>query len=81
MSEPSVHFIETILAQNDKAVFVITAVTLETISQSVDVLKTLGMEMDITCANISQAQKLGRYNLMKAENPVYIIKGAKTFEK
>lgn len=73
--------IETILVRNDKAVFVITAVTLETISQSVDVLKTLGMEMDITCANISQAQKLGRYNLMKAENPVYIIKGAKTFEK
>ena len=34
--------IETILARNDKVVFVITAVTLETISQSVDVLKNAG---------------------------------------
>ena len=73
--------IETILTGNEKAIFLITAVTLETISQSVEVLKELGMEMDITCANISTAQKLGRYNLMKAENPVYMIKGAKTFEE
>lgn len=73
--------VEAILSANENAVFVITAVTLETISQSLDVLKELGLEMDITCANISTAQKLGRYNLMKAENPVYIIKGAKTFEE
>lgn len=72
--------LEAILAKNEKTVFVITAVTLETISQSVEVLKALNMEAEITCANISTAQKLGRYNLMKAENPVYIIKGAKTFE-
>lgn len=72
---------EAILSVNEKAVFVVTAVTLETISQSLDVMKELGLEMDITCANISTAQKLGRYNLMKAENPVYIIKGAKTFEE
>lgn len=71
---------ETILARNDQAVFVVTAVTLETIAQSVDVCRALGLETEITCANISTAQKLGRYNLMKAENPVYIIKGAKKFE-
>ena len=26
----------------------------------------------VTCANISSAKKLGRYNLMVAQNPVYI---------
>lgn len=71
---------EAVLAANDRAVFVVTAVTLETIAQSVDVCRSLGLETEITCANIAAAQKLGRYNLMKAENPVYIIKGAKKFE-
>ncbi len=71
---------EEILRKNEKAVFVVTAVTLETISQAVEVCKALELETEITCANISLAQKLGRYHLMKAENPVYIIKGAKTFE-
>lgn len=71
---------EHILTKNPSAVFVVTAVTLETISQSIDVMKELNMETEITCANISTAQKLGRYHLMKAENPVYIIKGARIIE-
>lgn len=73
--------IDVILKKNDRTVFVITAVTLETISQSIEVCKELGLETEVICANISTAQKLGRYNLMKAENPVYIIKGAKTLEE
>lgn len=68
---------ETVLLRNEKAVFVITAVTLETISQATAVCKNLNLETEIICANISTAQKLGRYNLMQAENPVYIIKGSK----
>lgn len=68
---------EAVLSANREAVFVITAVTLETISQAIEVLKSLEMETEITCASISTAQKLGNYNLMKAENPVYIIKGYK----
>lgn len=71
---------EAILSRNDQAVFVITAVTLETIIQSVGVCGELGLETEITCVNLASAQKLGRYNLMKAENPVYIIKGAKDLE-
>lgn len=73
--------IDVILKKNDRTVFVITAVTLETISQSIKVCKELGLETEVICANISTAQKLGWYNLMKAENPVYIIKGAKTLEE
>lgn len=69
-----------VLDRNGRAVFVITAVTLETIAQSVSVCGELGLETEITCVNAAVAQKLGRYNLMKAENPVYIIKGAKKFE-
>lgn len=67
--------IDTVREQNPQAVFVVTAVTLETISQAVETFRTLNMNTEIICANIAAAHKLGRYNLMKAENPVYIIKG------
>lgn len=66
---------EAVLKRSETAVFVITAVTLETISQAATVCRELNLETEITCANISSAQKLGRYHLMQAENPVYIIKG------
>lgn len=72
--------VSSILERNPKAVFVITAVTLETISQAVTVCKELELETEIICANVSAAQKLGSYHLMKAENPVYIIKGKKNGE-
>ncbi len=72
--------VRAVLEKNEKAVFVITAVTLETISQAVEVCRDLNLETQITCANISAAQKLGRYHLMKAENPVYIIKGMRNDE-
>ena len=68
---------ETVLKRSETAVFVITAVTLETISQATAVCREMNLETEITCVNISSAQKLGRYHLMQAENPVYIIKGRK----
>ncbi len=72
--------VETVLQRNPNAIFVVTAVTLETITQAVHVFAALSMETETICANISAAQKLGNYHLMKAENPVYIIKGAKKLE-
>ena len=73
--------VETTLSKNEKAVFVVTAVTLETLSETVRVFDSLNFTKEIFCANISAAQKLGKYNLMKAENPVYILKGARTVEE
>lgn len=71
---------ETVLTGNEKAVFVITAVTIETLIQAVSVAEKLSLRTEISCINAASAQKLGRYNLMKAENPVYIIKGVKDIE-
>lgn len=67
--------IDVCLSKNPKTVFVVNAITLETISQAVNLFSERNMETEIMCANIAVANKLGRYNLMKAENPVYIIKG------
>ncbi len=53
---------------------VISTVTLETEMEIYDLIKKYEPEdLDIVEVNISKARKLGRYNLMKAENPIKII--------
>ena len=69
--------VERVLAANEAAVIVITAVTLETLSEAQVLFKSLELKTDIKCINISKAEKLGRYDLMKAENPIYILRGEK----
>ena len=53
---------------------VISTVTLETEMEIYGLIKKYEPEdLDIVEVNISKARKLGRYNLMKAENPIKII--------
>lgn len=64
-----------ILKKNPNVKFVITAITLETLSQATDSLKNNGIEADIVCINAAKAVKIGGYHMMTARNPVYIISG------
>ena len=60
--------------QHDKIRVVISTVTLETEMEIYDLINKYELEdLDIVEVNISKARKLGRYNLMKAENPIKII--------
>lgn len=67
--------VEAVRRRNDKARFVINAVTLETISQ----LKTLRerfpeyADMEVVQVSVAKSRALGAYHLMSAENPVFII--------
>lgn len=54
---------------------VVTAVTLETLSEATCAFGERCMEPEVTCINVSHAERLGSYSLMKAENPIYIIRG------
>lgn len=69
--------IDLCLEKNPKAVFVFNAIALETIGNTMALFEERNMKVDVTCINSSRAEKLGRYNLMKADNPVYIIRGVK----
>lgn len=71
------NIIEICLEKNPFTDVVVNAVTLETIAEVTNVFKELDFETEVLCVNIANSQKLGRYNLMKAENPVYIIKGVR----
>ena len=62
-----------LLSKNPDIRIVINSVTIETMAETMDVIKDLKLvEEDVTCINVSRSRKLGRYHLMTAQNPVYI---------
>lgn len=56
----------------------VTAISLETLHQAVASLAAHGYEPEIVCLNAAVAHKAGKYHMMQAENPVYIISGKKS---
>lgn len=62
-----------LLEKNPDVRIVINSVTLETVAETMQVIKDLDLrEEDTVCINVSWARKLGRYHLMTAQNPIYI---------
>ncbi len=59
---------------NPRAVAVLTAVTLETLSAATECIKELDLASEIVCINAAEGDTVGSSTLMRAENPVYIIK-------
>ena len=51
-----------------------TAVTLETLSDLLSCLRDRGVDgADIVQVSVARADRVGSYNLMRAENPVHIV--------
>lgn len=63
----------TCLAKNSMADILITAISLETLAESIDLLKKLGRQFTVTTVNIASSSAVGAYTLMKANNPIFII--------
>ncbi len=61
--------------KNPKLKYVINAITIETLTTATAVLKELKKPTNICCINSAKNKKAGEYNLMMANNPVYIISG------
>lgn len=68
--------LDVILEKNPNAEILITAVTMESLTEAFLLLSNKGMEVTSRCVNVADAHILGRYHLMKAENPVYLIGGS-----
>ena len=56
-----------------RGVVVINAVTLDTLSKSVELLEYHGYEVEAVCVNISRTRPLTEYKLFEALNPIYVI--------
>lgn len=66
--------IEAVRRKNEKARFVLNAVTLETISQLGEIRKRFPeySEMEVLWVNAAKSKKLAQYHFMTAENPILI---------
>lgn len=65
---------ECLLEKNPDIRMVINTVTLETIGEVTDCLKTLPVaEEEILSVSIAKAKGLGQYHLMMGQNPIYIV--------
>ena len=66
--------LETIYLKNQEARVVINAITVETLASVLDYYKNHSdYEIEIVNVFCARSQKIGAYNLMKAQNPVYVI--------
>lgn len=79
-----IDIIKAVRAKNENVRFVINAVTLETLSMVEGIKSEFPQyeNMEIVQLNVARSKALGKYHLMSAENPVYIISfGGEEYEK
>ena len=66
--------VSLILQKNSHAVIVLNAVTLETQAEALECCKALPLQlMDAMQVGVTKTQKMGRYHLTAAQNPVWIF--------
>jgi precorrin-6Y C5,15-methyltransferase (decarboxylating) len=56
-----------------EGLIVLNAVTLDTLTKSVEFLEDHGYTVEVTCVNIAKTRGLTEYKMFDAHNPVYII--------
>ena len=61
--------------KNPKAIVCATAITIETLSQAVSEMESLGWRTEITQLAVSRSRRTGAGHMMLAQNPVYLIVG------
>ena len=70
------YIFSSILKKNPYVHIVVTAVTLETLNNTISLMEKNGMNvLDIVQIAVTEVKKRGRYHMMSANNPVFIIEG------
>ena len=66
--------LEQLLKKNPAIRVVINCITLETVSEAMECIRTLPVtDVDIAQVNVAKGKKAGPYHLMMGQNPVYVI--------
>lgn len=60
-----------------EGVIVLNAVTLDTLTKSVEFFEDHGYLLEIVCINVARTRNLTEYRMFEAQNPVYIITAKK----
>lgn len=69
--------IEKIIEMCDCRKVVINAITIETLLAAVSALKEFGYDFTVTQVSVARGKKVGSYNMMTAQNPIFILCGDK----
>ncbi|UWP59741.1 bifunctional cobalt-precorrin-7 (C(5))-methyltransferase/cobalt-precorrin-6B (C(15))-methyltransferase [Ruminococcus gauvreauii] len=65
---------QQLLSKNPSVRMVINCITLETVAEALDAVKTLPVtDIDIASVSIGKSKSVGRYHMMMGQNPVYVI--------
>lgn len=65
-----------VFQKNSAARVVVNAVTLETLAETVRCFQVLGLtDIDVTQIAVTKTRDVGRYHMMNAQNPVWVISG------
>ena len=74
--------VEATLAANPAARLCITAITLETLTEALTCIKYLPLDdVDIVQVSIAKAKSVAQYQMMSANNPVYLISATGSCKK
>jgi precorrin-6Y C5,15-methyltransferase (decarboxylating) len=68
--------LQKLISLNPGIKIVVNAITIQTLNQAIEGFTRYGItDTDIICVNIAKAKKTGPYDMMTAQNPVFIITG------
>lgn len=67
--------LDKILNVNPKVRLCITAIALESLTNSLTELTKRGLDINVTQISSSRSKRLGSYNMLSGDNPVFIITG------
>lgn len=67
--------IDSVLSKNPKARIVVNAITLETLQETLETFKRHGLKAEIQCLAVTEVEPVGRFHMMKAQNPIYVMTG------
>jgi precorrin-6Y C5,15-methyltransferase (decarboxylating) len=68
--------LEKLIGINPGIIIVANAITIQTLNQAVEGFEKYGIiDTEIICANIAKSRRTGPYDMMMAQNPVFIISG------
>lgn len=66
---------ELLLAKNPNVTIVVTVIALETLTQTLSAIESLRIKNnDIVHMTVAKSKKLGNYNMMMGQNPIYVIR-------
>ncbi len=68
-----VEIVKEILKKNPLCEFVMNIIALETLSDTLAMIKVNDFQYEITQIQCSNGKKLGDYNLMMSNNPIYVV--------